>query len=187
MKTLLSSLGWLLFLVLAGVFLLFYNLAYMPRVDRIVRQQNEIVMWTSQVAQVADSLKAVRAAQDTAFDVTLTSDELFGGADNLQLTATVEATLRAYVPTLQGLTAVVEVIGHTDSGPVPARLRDRYPSNWEYSAALAGVVARALVSWGVMPNRVRVVGVVDTRSVGDNHLPTNQPVSRYVEVLVRNR
>jgi len=186
MKAFLSGLAWVLFLALAVVFLLFYNFAYLPRVNRIARQQNEIAMWTGQVQQLSDSLKALEASWDTAFNANLTFDELFGGGHNLQLTPSAEASLRSYVPTLQGLAGSVEVIGHTGSGPVPAKLKDKYPSNWEYGAACAGAVARALISWGVLPSRVRVVGSADTRPAGDVSTPGGID-GRLVEILVRNR
>jgi outer membrane protein OmpA-like peptidoglycan-associated protein len=187
MKAFLSGLAWVLFLLLAVVFLLFYNFAYLPRADRVVRQQNEIAMWTGQVQQLSDSLKALEASWDTAFSAYLTFDELFGGGDNLQLTQSAEASLRSYVPTLQGLAGFVEVIGHTNSGPVPAKLKDKYPSNWEYGAACAGTVARALISWGVLPSRVRVVSSADTRPAGDYLSAPGRADGRLVEILVRNR
>ena len=66
MKSFISSLGWILLLTLAVGFLLFYNFAYAPRADRIVRQQNEINMWIGQLQQVNDSFKRVETNRDTS-------------------------------------------------------------------------------------------------------------------------
>ena len=119
MKSFLSSFGWILFLALAVFFLLFYNLAYLPRADRIVRQQNEINMWTSQLQEMSDSLKMVQTQWDTAFRVSFSFDELFGGAQDFKVAASAESLLRTYIPTLQGSTSVIDVVGHAGGNQAP--------------------------------------------------------------------
>ena len=187
MKGFLSSFGWILLLLLAVVFLLFYNFAYVPRADRIVRQQNEIAMWMGQVQELTDSLTLVRQQRDTAFHVTFTYDELYGGSEDFKITPQGESAVRAYVPTIQGLAGSVEIIGHTDKSGVPARLRDRYPSNWEYAAARAGAVARALIDWGVLPARVRVLSAADMQPPVDSTGAAGAAASKRVEIIVRNQ
>jgi len=175
MKAFFNNLGWILFLALAVVFLVFFNFGYAPKADRIVRQQHEIAMWTDHVAELTDSLRMVRAQWDTVFDASFTCDRLFGGADGFQVTPQGDSALRAIIPTLQTLTGKVEVIGHSDNSPVPQRLKDRYPGNWEYAGAQAGAVARALVLRGVKPGRVLVLSA-----------PEGRASNRRVEILVRN-
>jgi chemotaxis protein MotB len=182
-----GSVGWMLFLLLAVVFLLFYNLAYAPRADRIVRQQNEIAMWTGQVQELSDSLQLVKAQFDTVLRASFSFDELFGGADEFSITPQGESALRACVPAIQGLPGRIDVVGHGDRTGVPVRLRQQYPSNWEYAAARAGAVARALIAWGVLPERVYVLSAGDLRPPADSSGVVGATPRRRVEIIVRNR
>ncbi|MEO0078360.1 MAG: OmpA family protein, partial [candidate division WOR-3 bacterium] len=79
------------------------------------------------------------------------------------------------------------VTGYTDSGPLPAKLREYYPSNWEYAAARAGAVARALIAWGVTPSRVTLQSVGDRRPVGPNTTAAGRSSNRRVEIAVLSR
>ena len=187
MKSLFSYLGWILFLLAAGWFLLFYNLSYLPRAERIARQQQEIVMWTGQVQELTDSLKQVEASWDTAFQASFTWDELFGTSDNLEPTKDGAAALRAYVPNLAATTGTIYVSGHTDNAPVPPRFRDRYAGNPEYGAARAGAVARLLASWGIPQQRIVVIGAGESSPAGDNSTPEGRAANRRVVVFVRKR
>lgn len=54
----------------------------------------------------------------------------------------------------------VDVEGHTDDDPISTA---KFPSNWELSAARAAAVARFLISRGVDPERITVIGYGDTR------------------------
>jgi hypothetical protein len=183
MKSFISSLGWILFLALAVCFLLFYNFAYAPRADRIVRQQNEINMWIGQLQQVNDSIKRIGAEQDTAFSVSYSFDELFGGATDLKFVPSADSLLRTCVTALQSYSGPVEVTGHAGLGQVPPAARDRYPGSWDYAAAAAGAVATRLAAWGVAPDRIRVVSLLDSRATG----AASGAASQRVEIVVRNR
>ncbi len=187
MKSFLSSLGWILFLALAAFFLLFYNLAYVPRAERIVRQQNEINMWIGQLQEMGDSLKQLRAAHDTVFRTSLTFDELFGGASDLKLTPSAESTLRASVVALQAATGPMEVVGHTDNGQVPVAIAAKYPTNRDWAAAAAGAVTRSLITWGVASGRVTVISAGTNQPVADNATAGGRASNRRVEIIVRKQ
>lgn len=145
-----------MFLALSVCFLLFYNFVYAPRADRIVRQQNEINMWIGQLQQMNDSVKRVEAQHDTAFSVSYTFDELFGGAADLKLVPAAESLLRSCVTSLQSTTGPVEVIGHAGASQTPSAAKDRFPGNWDYAAAAASAVASRLTAWGVASDRIKV-------------------------------
>jgi flagellar motor protein MotB len=187
MKSFLSSFGWILFLALAVFFLLFYNLAYLPRADRIVRQQNEINMWIGQLQEMSDSLRMVRTQWDTAFSVSLSFEELFGGAQDLKVAPSAESLLRAYIPTLQGSTGVIDVVGHAGGNQVPQAVRDRYQSSWDYAAAGAGAVARRLAAWGVAADRIRVASFSDEPCAGASAAPDSRTGTPRVDIVVRNQ
>ncbi len=187
MRNLLSSACWILLLAVAALFLLFYNFGYVPKLDRVNRQQQEINMWTSQVQELSDSLRRVLSRGDTLLHSSMTFDELYGGADNFQLMPRAESALKALVPSLQSTTGPVVVVGHTDNAPVPQKLRDQCPTNWEHGAARAAAVARALLSWGVSSTRVSVVSFGDTRPVGSNATASGRASNRRVEVVVLSK
>ena len=183
MKSFISGLGWILFLVLAVGFLLFYNFVYAPRADRIVRQQNEINMWIGQLQQVNDSVKRVETGRDSVFGVSYSFDELFGGATDLKFVPSAESLLRTCVTSLQSYAGPIEVIGHAGGGQVAQALKERYPGSWDYAAAAAGAVASRLAAWGVATDRIRILSVLDSRTTG------SAPgfVTQRVQIVVRNQ
>ena len=79
------------------------------------------------------------------------------------------------------------VEGHTDNLPIHSPV---FPSNWELSAARAAAVARYLISQGFPAEKMRVVGLADTRPVAPNtgpdgkDIPENQARNRRVTLLV---
>ncbi|MBN2464555.1 hypothetical protein JXD38_02870 [candidate division WOR-3 bacterium] len=183
MKSFISSLGWIMFLALAVGFLVFYNFAYAPRADRIVRQQNEINMWIGQLQQVNDSIKRVGTQPDTVFSVSYSFDELFGGATDLKFVPSADSLLRTCVTSLQSHAGPVEVIGHARAGQVPSAAKDRYPGSWDYAAAAAGAVATRLAAWGVAPDRIRVLSFLDSRATG----AVPGAATQRVEIVARYR
>jgi chemotaxis protein MotB len=186
-KSFLSSLGWILFLALAAFFLLFYNLAYVARAERVTRQQSEVNMWIGQLQEARDSLKLVRAQWDTTLNVSLTFDELFGGALSLIVAPSAESVLRSYIPALQSSAGTVEVVGHTDNSQVPQTLKDKFPSSWDYAAAAAGAVARSLALWGISPGRIKVASLGAGSPVAGNATAEGRAQNRRVEILVRKQ
>jgi chemotaxis protein MotB len=104
-----------------------------------------------------------------------------------ELTTRAAYILRDIARTLSGLPYHVTVEGHTDNIPIRT---DRFPSNWELSAARAAAVARYLLDWGLDPGRMKVVGLADTRPLAPNvdergrPLPENQVRNRRVVILV---
>ncbi len=76
----------------------------------------------------------------------------------------------------------VIVEGHTDNIPMKtARIR----SNWDLSALRATVVARYLISKGVLPSRISAVGYAEMRPIGPNDSKENRAKNRRVEFLVQ--
>ncbi len=69
--------------------------------------------------------------------------------------------LEKIVPTIQKSYFMVAIEGHTDSDPIPERVKDIYPSNWELSAARAAAVVRMLIELGVDPLRLQAVGYAE--------------------------
>ncbi|MCP5373213.1 MAG: OmpA family protein [Hyphomicrobiales bacterium] len=69
---------------------------------------------------------------------------------------------------------VIEVEGHTDDVPIATF---RYPSNWELSAARAAGVVRYFIDESILPDRLRAVGLADTRPKAPNLGPDGAPIA----------
>ena len=83
---------------------------------------------------------------------------------------------------LDGAGKEVEVGGHTDNVPIHT---ERYPTNWELSAARAASVARYLQARGIAPERLRAVGYGPYRPLADNATPEGRARNRRVEIFMR--
>lgn len=80
---------------------------------------------------------------------------------------------------------VVRVEGHTDSVPLGPSLADRYPSNWELSAARATTVVRYLIEQHELPSgQIEAVGYGATRPVARNDSAEGRRQNRRVRISV---
>lgn len=81
----------------------------------------------------------------------------------------------------------IEVQGHTDDTPIST---ERFPSNWELSAARAASVVRFFGKQGIHPPRMSAIGLADVAPKVPNRdpfgepLPNNQEINRRVVVRV---
>ncbi|NLP52012.1 flagellar motor protein MotS [Bacillus sp. RO1] len=85
-------------------------------------------------------------------------------------------TLLTKIPNL------VKVEGHTDNRPIST---EKFPSNWELSAARASSVIRYLIdSHDLDPERFIAVGYGDTRPIVENTSDANYQKNRRVEIVI---
>jgi chemotaxis protein MotB len=75
----------------------------------------------------------------------------------------------------------VQVEGHTDPQPIHS---DRFPTNWELSAARASSVVRTMVGDGVTAARLSVVGRPDRDPTAANDSAAGRARNRRVEFLL---
>lgn len=83
---------------------------------------------------------------------------------------------------LNTLPGQIQVTGHTDNRRIHTV---RFPSNWELSQARADAVMKALIPYISSPERLRAVGLADTRPIVNNDTPGNRALNRRVEVAIR--
>jgi len=185
MKNLLNNLGWVLVLLGVGAWLGFYNIAYRPAVQRSFRQQEEIAMWTREVQNLTERAKQFEAGPDTTFFVAYSFDELFPGPESFTLTSQADSLLRLVVPQLQQKEGTIEVIGHTDAGPVPSALKAYVASNWEFGAVKAAAVLRALAGWGIPAKRLALKSKGSTLPRDSSGTGAGTARNRRVEILIR--
>jgi len=77
------------------------------------------------------------------------------------------------------------VEGHTDNMPLGPTLKERFPSNWELSAARAAAVVRFLQKKGrLQPERLSARGYSYFRSVASNETKEGRHQNRRIEIIL---
>ncbi len=119
--------------------------------------------------------------RENVVDFQLNESVLFvsGQADLIAKGLSVVARL---VPVLVKLDAAISVEGHTDNVPIST---ERFPSNWELSAARAASVTRKLIGDGIGEKRVHIRGYAATRPVADNDTAEGRQQNRRVNLILQ--
>lgn len=79
----------------------------------------------------------------------------------------------------------IQVSGHTDRMPINSKLVERYPTNWELSAARAIHVVRFLAEKANVPaNRLVASGYGEFHPVASNKTPAGRARNRRIEILL---
>ena len=78
----------------------------------------------------------------------------------------------------------VRIEGHTDNVPITAALAQRYPSNWELSAARAITVARYLQKQAIDPAGLSATGFGEYKPVADNSTVEGRAKNRRIEIVL---
>jgi len=78
----------------------------------------------------------------------------------------------------------IRIEGHTDNKPVVGPLTQRYPTNWELSAARAINLARYLQKQGIEPAVLSAAAFGEFRSVADNATPEGRAKNRRIEIVL---
>jgi chemotaxis protein MotB len=90
-------------------------------------------------------------------------------------------------PSLQGLNGKrVLVQGFTDSLPVTATLRARFPTNWELSANRATNVVRHLQTLGVDPSTLVAEAFGQYHAIASNETPEGRRKNRRINVVIED-
>jgi chemotaxis protein MotB len=82
----------------------------------------------------------------------------------------------------------IRIEGHTDNVPIGKALQERFPSNWELSAARATNVARILQeTTAIDPVAFEAVGLGEFHPVADNRAPKGRSQNRRIEIVLYPR
>ncbi len=78
----------------------------------------------------------------------------------------------------------IMIEGHTDNIPIHT---ERYPSNWELSAARAINVAKYLIKrYNIDPSRISATGYAEYRPIAPNDTPQGRAKNRRVDIVILN-
>ena len=90
------------------------------------------------------------------------------------------------VDAVKDSTDTIRVEGHTDDTPISGKLKSKYPTNWELSAARASAVARYFeTKHFINPKRLESLGFSMYRPVTPNDTPENKQRNRRVEIVLK--
>ena len=75
--------------------------------------------------------------------------------------------------------------GHTDRTPLGQELRQKYPTNWELSAARAAAIVRFL-QWrgGLDPERLSIRAYSSYRPMASNKTEKGRRMNRRIEIIL---
>lgn len=137
-----------------------------------------------QLARLAYEVSLLRDGGITV--ATLQADVLFEPATatlrehGVERLAEIAAHIRTAYPDRH-----IRIEGHADNVPLGPSLQEKYPTNWELSAARAATVARHLIDEHEMaPDRFAVIGYGETRPVASNDSAAGRWLNRRVRIAV---
>jgi chemotaxis protein MotB len=79
----------------------------------------------------------------------------------------------------------IRIEGHTDNVPIGAKLKERFPTNWELSTVRATSVVRYLIEeGGVDRTNLSAVGYADTKPVAGNDTEEGRTANRRIEIAL---
>jgi chemotaxis protein MotB len=78
----------------------------------------------------------------------------------------------------------IRIEGHTDGIPISGSLAQRYPTNWELSAARAINVARYLQKQAINPAHLSAAGFGEFKPVADNATVEGRAKNRRIEIVL---
>lgn len=115
-----------------------------------------------------------------AIEVEIQTDLLFTSGQ-AKLSASAQVILMRLANVVKKFPNPIRVEGHTDN--VPIRSAD-FLSNWELSAARAATVVHLLMSAGVSPQRMSVIGLSEYRPLADNNDEKGRNRNRRVQLII---
>ena len=117
---------------------------------------------------------------DKWIDVEINTSVLFSlGSAELSLQA--EHMLDELAAVLVSTANPIYVSGHSDNLPIKT---NRFPSNWELSAARAVSVVRLFAAQGIEPQRMGAIGFGEHRPVSDNESQSGRMKNRRVVIRI---
>jgi chemotaxis protein MotB len=78
----------------------------------------------------------------------------------------------------------IRIEGHTDNVQISRALAQRYPTNWELSAARAINVARYLQGQGIDPGQLSAVAYGEWKPVAENDTAEGKAKNRRIEIIL---
>ncbi len=132
-------------------------------------------------AKALEEFASVELTPDKAVSIILKGDLLFDSG-KAEMRPEAARSLGEIAEILRQTPHVVNLVGHTDDVPIHS---ERFPTNWELSAARACAVARYLMDeMGLPSSRFYVTGHGQQQPVRPNDNAENRAANRRVEIII---
>lgn len=131
-------------------------------------------------ADLIDSKQLTVRGNESWVEIELNSSLLFSSGDALPSDHAFDL-LEKVAKILAPFDNPIHVEGFTDNLPIST---DKFPTNWELSAARAGSVVRMLAADGVEPSRMAAVGYGEFQPVADNSTVEGRARNRRVILVI---
>lgn len=139
---------------------------------------SDMARWAAQVPDI-DGVVVEPGERHVTFRI---QDRLLFSSADVELSDQGRGLLDRLAERLQQFDGEISVEGHTDSRSIST---ERFPSNWELSAARATAVLHYLVDHGVSAAQLRAIGYGATRPLADNDTARGRARNRRVELVLR--
>ncbi len=148
--------------------------------SQLPRQQNLEVQISAILSSNIQSKKIIITTSTEGLTIHLLERLLFesGSAD---LKPEAKAVLDTLAEILKFLPNKIRVEGHTDNKPINTV---RFPSNWHLSVARALNTAYHLISKGVPPEKISIVGHSEYKPIAPNDTEENRAKNRRVDIVI---
>ena len=112
-------------------------------------------------------------------------DEILFDSGKATLKPEGQTVLKKVASVLANANRTIQVQGHTDNVPIQGRLAERFPTNWELSAARAVNVVRFLhEKAGLDPTTLSATGLSEYRPSESNETDSGRQKNRRIEILL---
>lgn len=151
------------------------------RLAELQATQNELLSELEQ--EIADGqIQVERLRGQLRVDLV---DEILFDSGEATLKPEGQAVLERVASVLAGANRIVQVQGHTDNIPIKGRLAERFPTNWELSAARAVHVVRFLQEKTELdPQSLSATGLAEYRPRASNDTDEGRQKNRRIEILL---
>jgi chemotaxis protein MotB len=128
-----------------------------------------------------EGFASVELTPEKGVSIILKGDLLFASG-KAELRPEARRSLGEIAEILRQTPHVVNLVGHTDDVPIHS---ERFPTNWELSAARACAVARYLMDdMGLPSSRFFITGYGPQQPAKPNNSPENRAANRRVEIII---
>ncbi|MFH2045403.1 MAG: OmpA family protein [Pseudomonadota bacterium] len=142
--------------------------------DLMDNMKSEVEEGNITITQLKDKLK-----------VNMVDEILFSSGETRITPQGIEVLRRVGEILLNVKDKAINVGGYTDNVPIGPGLKNRYPSNWELSAARATNVVRYLQeTTGIDPTLLSATGYGEYNPIASNETPEGQSKNRRIEILL---
>ncbi|MBW1947466.1 MAG: flagellar motor protein MotB [Deltaproteobacteria bacterium] len=132
-------------------------------------------------AKALGEFASIELTPDKTVSIILKGDLLFE-TGKAELMPEAKRSLREIGEILRQTRHVVNLVGHTDDVPIHS---ERFPTNWELSAARACAVARYLIDdMGLSASRFFISGYGENQPLRPNDTCENRAANRRVEIII---